>query len=120
MKRLFAIGLALLAGSAHAQTFQCQAGTHSWQNGRIVVVAAIDESGNTGTIQVAGVTHETRYGVDDFDRRWDFQLNNEGTYDFAFKIGPDGGAKYYDFTLASPDGSAKPAQFFHCLLKPSP
>jgi hypothetical protein len=93
-------------------------------SGKTVVIASINEEGNTGSIKVAGVTHQAKYQVKGFDRRWDFGLSDDFTYDYMFLITPDNQGLYYDFSV-SKDGTAKPSQIFVCRAdrpkaKPAP
>ena len=56
----------------------------------IVVVATVNDNRQTGVIEVAGTSYETRYWVNGFDRTWVFGNDN----DFGFIIEPSGRAKY--------------------------
>lgn len=65
--------------------------------GELLVTAVVNQGRKTGSIDVAGVTHHTRFYVDGFERRWDFGLTKDGSYRYAFTIEPNGMAKYYEF-----------------------
>ena len=119
-----ALILILLAGTANAVTFKCQAGPYWTVGDKIVVIATINDDGETGTInddgetgtiKVAGVTHETQYKVDGFDRRWNFgEGTGAGLWDYAFVLRPDGTAQYYDFTSVAAGESVSSRQTFFC------
>lgn len=111
--RYAALILILLAGTANAETFKCKSGTY-WDSSKIVVIATINEDGESGTIKVAGVTYQARYKVKGFDRRWDFGLQDDGTFDYAFILKPGGNATYYDFSSAESGESVSGRQVFFC------
>ena len=111
--RYTALILILLAGAANAETFKCQSGSLWFAKGKIVVVATINEDGATGTIKVAGVTHKAVYGVEGFNRRWDFGWAGD-SHTYAFVIKADGMGVYYDFSKADEDGRASASQIFAC------
>ncbi|MEZ4282295.1 MAG: hypothetical protein R3F21_22045 [Myxococcota bacterium] len=104
----------LLAGNANAETFNCQAGTFWDAKAKIVVIATIDDGGELGTIKVAGITHKARYHVEGFDRRWDFGLQDDGTFNYAFVLKPNGVAIYYDFSGADAGEKVSGSQTFNC------
>ena len=112
--RYAALILILLAGTANAETFKCQAGPY-WELGaKIVVTATINKDGEFGSIKVAGVTHSAAYSVEGFDRRWNFGMQNDLTYHYAFVLKPDGIAIYYDFSSADVGETVTGSQFFFC------
>ena len=100
--RIGLIALLLIAGTANAETFKCKSGTY-WDSSKVVVIATINKDGVSGTIKVAGVTHQAKYHVEGFDRRWNFGLQDDLTFDFAFVMEPSGLARYYDFPKQSVD-----------------
>ena len=106
--------LILLVGSANAETFKCKPGTYWDSSKKIVVTATINEDGITGTIKVAGVTHDADYRVQGFDRRWNFGLQDDNTYNYAFVLKPDGIAAYYDFSRAEAGETVMGSQVFFC------
>lgn len=82
--RYAALILMLLAGAANAgETFKCKAGNVWFDDEPIVVVLTIYDEGKSGTIKVAGVTYTTFYLVEGFDRRWNFGLQDDNTFDYA-------------------------------------
>jgi len=108
------IVLLLLAGTANAETFNCQAGTIWFPDGEIAVTATGNDDA-TGKIHAAGVTYEAWYHIEGFTRRWDFVLNENEKYNYAFEIQVDGSALYFDFTtLDSGEASASALQLFVC------
>ena len=51
-----------------------------------------------GTIKVEGIVQDAAYSSEGLTHRWDFDLNqDDGTYDAAFVIRPDGKGLYYYF-----------------------
>ena len=108
--------LILLAGTANAETFQCQAGQFWYDGGTIVVSATINEDGESGTIEVAGVKYATGYMVVGFNRRWDWTDGdgiNDGNW-FAFVIYPSGAGSYVNFGSGKGRKNKKADQFFTC------
>lgn len=63
-----------------------------------------------GEVSVAGVTHDARFEVAGFNRRWDFGSDMQ----YAFVIQPDGSGAYYDFSTVEDGGRTGPSQRFHC------
>lgn len=77
-----------------------------------------DVSDGYGEVTVADETHPARFRIAGLDWRWDFGCDErDPAYPYAFVIEPDGSGLYYDFT-ASTDGTARPSDFFDCLLAP--
>ena len=68
---------------------------------------------NGGEVSVAGTTYSTQFEVRGLDRRWDFGLDDDGSYDYMFRIEPDGTGLYYDFSRSA-DGTASPSQTYLC------
>lgn len=62
----------------------------------IIVEAAVHAGRTTGSISVAGVIHKSKFEIKGFDRRWDFVLQSDGTYDYALVIDPSGFGSYYE------------------------
>ena len=114
---LWSTVLILLAGTANAEIFACQAGSHWEENGDIAVTASIDPPTGAAYVSAAGRTYVAAYSVHGFDRRWDFVQNDEGKFNYAFEIKADGSALYYDFTVLDKGGPAGNAlQLFVCKL----
>lgn len=116
MKTLLIITAILLAGTASAETFKCQAGTY-WSNSGDTVVTATGNDDATGEIKVAGVTYSAWFLVEGFDRKWRFGadgISEDHTYDYLFVINPSGQAAYYDFTNSEKGDFADPKQVFVC------
>jgi hypothetical protein len=85
--------------------------------GEILVVASVNAGRETGKIKVAGVVHETIFQTKGFERRWDFGLAHDSTYDYAFVVEPNGDASYYDFSRSKKGGIVKPSIFMKCKNK---
>jgi hypothetical protein len=60
-----------------------------------VLITAKITSSDSGEIDVAGITHKTLYGVQGFDRRWDF---GDESSRYGFIIRPNGLGAYYEYT----------------------
>jgi hypothetical protein len=113
--RYAALILILLAGTANSETFKCQSGTYWHDAKKVVVVATINEDGETGTIMVAGTTHNTTYKVEGFERSWRFgKAPSGGMRAYLFTLMPDGLAYYYVFTGVKAGDSVKSSQTFFC------
>ena len=72
-----------------------------------------------GEVSVVGAAdYPAVFRITGFDRRWDFGcVEWKGSYPYAFTIDPSGSGLYYDFTTST-DGTAKPGDFFDCLMLP--
>lgn len=111
------LSLILIAGAVYsetAETFRCKSGSVWLDSREVVVIATINKDGETGTIQVAGVTHEARYRVEGFDRRWDFERQSDLSYDYAFVLTPSGVARYYDFSGTEAGETVRSSAVFSC------
>lgn len=96
------------------ETWQCF--NHS-DSDRTNVLLTLSRLNNTGEVSVAGTTYSTSFEVQGLDRRWDFGLDDDGSYDYTFVVQPDGTGLYYDFS-GSTDGSANPGQTYRCEVAP--
>ena len=112
MKATIAIACLIVSAIAQAkpiEVWECQQTPYGdWD--KILVVASVEEGRKVGTIAVAGVTHEAKFHVTGFDRRWDFGLENS-SYRYAFVVRPNGQAAYYDFAEGK---SATPSNTMMC------
>ena len=100
----------LLTGSASAAlgaTFECR-DAYGIIKSAVLVVAQVNEDRESGTIEVAGVTHQTEYRVIGFDRTWAWGGDGDEFPLFVFVIQPDGTGLYF----VSP--AATPKQRFKC------
>lgn len=97
-------------GAKIVEVWECTDVFGSWSD--VLAVASIFEGRNLGKIQVAGTTHITQYSVDGFDRRWDFGLQKDETFQYSFIVSPNGSASYYDFRNES--GSVNPSIYMEC------
>ena len=71
-----------------------------------------------GEVSVAGTTYSTSFRIAGLNRRWDFGSDeSRDGYPYAFVIEPDGTGLYFDFSTST-DGTAKPRDFFECLMSP--
>lgn len=75
-----------------------------------------------GEIQVANTAPQTAFfQMKGLNRRWDFGLNeDDGSYDYAFIIKPDGAGIYYDFSSITPGKTTKGSQVYQCKLDNTP
>ena len=83
----------------------------------IFVVAKVFEGREQGHIDVADITYQTEYRIAGFERRWDFGLAADSSYNYAFAIGPDGTGVYYDFSSVDAGESAEPGMAMTCRQK---
>ena len=113
--RYAALILILLAGAANAgEKFKCQAGT-PWISGyKIVLRATINDDKETGTIQVSGVLYQTTYSVEGINRRWDWDMQEDSSYDYAFVLKPGGTGFFFDFSSAEGGETNTSSQSFSC------
>lgn len=92
------LAMLIATGTAHPATievWECKDTFGDWSE--IIAEARVNEERKTGEITVAGVTHKTVFDVDGFERRWDFGLRKNGSYTYAFIVGPSGDGRYYNF-----------------------
>jgi hypothetical protein len=108
MKLLVAVVLLIASatGSAMAQAnpvekWECKDRFEydGWKS--ILVTATVNSDREHGTIAVSGATHDARFRVAGFNRRWDFGPKRDGSFLYAFVIEPNGEAAYYDFSMES-------------------
>lgn len=87
---------------------------------RTDVLLTLSRMENGGEVSVAGTAHTAAFEVQGLNRRWDFGLDDDGTFDYMFLIEPGGTGLYYDFSRST-DGTARPSQRFGCeQLPPGP
>lgn len=79
--------------------------------GQRPVTLTTDLHNSTGTVVFADVAKDTKFGVKGLQRRWDWCLGPDGSYECAFVITADGGGQYTDF---GGKDQASPSQFFEC------
>lgn len=120
MKLLVAVVLLIGSGTASAvaqskpakpvEKWECKDrfDDDGWK--KILAKATVDSDRVHGTIEVSGTTHEAKYQVEGFNRRWDFGPKGDG-YRYAFTIEPNGDGAYYDFTTES---RTKPSILMKC------
>ena len=66
-------------------------------------------------VTVGNFSHQAKFRIEGFDRRWDFEPSDDFTsYEFTFIIAPSGAGGYYDFTLAEDDEPTKPKRVYEC------
>ncbi|WP_435106393.1 hypothetical protein [Arhodomonas sp. AD133] len=115
MKKLVFVGSLLVSAAAVSEpveVWECKDKYGRWDD--ILVEAHVDQDRRGGSISVAGVTHPAQFEVAGFDRRWDFGLDSDSTFKYAFIIKPNGDASYYDFSSGD---KAKPSNFMKCRQK---
>ncbi len=82
------------------------------KDGTVIVKAKVFKGKSSGSIEVSGVTRETTFKVDGFNRRWNFgykRFGDEG-YGYALLISPTGDGSYYEFI----EPTAKPSLSMSC------
>lgn len=70
----------------------------------------------TGEVSFGEIIETTQFSIQGIERRWDWCLNSEFSYDCAFVISVDGTGSYYNFR-GSYDGTAKPRDLFKCTKR---
>ena len=84
------------------------------------VTLTADLRNGTGTVKIAGtdMAERTMFRIQGIERRWDWCLADDFSYDCAFVISPDGDARYFYFASSAPDPDGttrvKPSDFFKC------
>ena len=78
-----------------------------------------DLRNGTGTVSLAGTVERTEFRIQGIERRWDWCLADDGTFECAFIVTPDGRARYVSFAGSAPDSDgtkrAKPTSLaFDC------
>ncbi|MCK4841532.1 MAG: hypothetical protein KAT04_06580 [Methylococcales bacterium] len=94
------------------ETWECAADKYS---SNVLATAYVYKGRVAGHIKVAGVTHDAQFRTRGFDRRWNFGLNDDDKYYYAFVINPSGTAFYYDFTSA--EKNVTPSINMICKMK---
>ena len=84
------------------ETWRC---FKSWEPDTTLV--ALTRQGDSGEVAVSGLTRSARFQVNGLELRWDFGLDDDGNFEYAFVIQPDRTGLYYDFSR-SRDGTASP------------
>ena len=74
---------------------------------KVLVKAKVHKHRKTGEIDVAGITQQAIYYVQGFNRRWDFDPRDDGTYKYTLLIKPDGDGLYYEFPEGGEETSPK-------------
>lgn len=92
------------------ETWRCFAETDLNRTNVLLTLSRLESAGE---VSVAGTTHTAAFEVRGLDRRWDFVPNDDGSFDYLFRIAPDGTGLYYDFSRSA-DGTAKPSQTYQC------
>ncbi len=87
----------------------------SWEPDTTLV--ALTRQGDRGEVAVSGLTRSARFRVSGLELRWDYGLDDDGNYEYAFVVQPDGIGLYYDFSRSA-DGTASPRQTFDCEQSP--
>lgn len=87
----------LVSESVFSETLEKWACREPYASGDPLVVATVEEGRKTGSIFVSGVTKKSQFSVDGFDRRWNFDLREDGYFSYSFVIRPNGDGLYYSF-----------------------
>ena len=123
------ITLALVTGSATANAAEelwecfCSRSIFSSCNSDDVVTLTANRTDRTGVVQLGDISHDTRFYIDGFDRRWDWgfekgnslwdQIRGAGAYKYAFAIRTNKEGLYFNFKT-SKDGTALPRAKYDC------
>ncbi len=95
------------------ETWEC---TEQYRS-EVLVIAHINEGRDTGSIEVAGTVKNAQFKIDGFDRRWDFDPTEDGAFNYAFLIMPNGDGSYYDFSSVDSGQTVTASQFYICRLR---
>ena len=79
---------------------------------RAWVLADPDISGDNGIVEANGIHKTAWYLQQGLSHRWNFDLNEQGDYEAAFVIDPDGTGSYYIFIKEK--STAKPRDITTC------
>ncbi len=71
------------------------------------------EWGSKSYVKVFDERIPARFKMDGLEKRWDWGLDSEFTYNYAITLRPDRTAIYFDFS-ASKDGTAKSKGTYKC------
>lgn len=71
------------------------------------------EWGDKSYVKVFDERIPAEYRMKGLDKRWNWGLNSNNTFDYAITMSPDKNASYYDFS-ASKDGTAQPRETYRC------
>ena len=80
----------------------------------VTLTANLDNG--TGEVRFGDIIETTRFEIQGIERRWDWCLNEDFSYDCAFFVSVDGTGSYYNFR-GSDDGTAKPRDLFKCTKR---
>ena len=91
-----------------------------WFGGCPVKLTA-DFHNGIGTVEFAGTVNHARFEIKGLGRRWDWCLQDDGSFGCAFVIDAGGDGSYFDFTRVMPDpdgrSRAKPSDLFSCTRR---
>ena len=57
-----------------------------------------------------------KFQITGLDRRWDWDIQSDASYEYSFVIEPNGDGSYYDFSRVESGESAQPSQLYQCKL----
>ena len=83
-------------------------------SGDPVIVAETGETDGTGSIELAGTRHSTRYEILELNHLWLWIGGQGGTSRYAFRIHPDRSGALFDLGVVEDDEAAPAAQVFIC------
>ena len=97
------------------------AGTETWVCGSVVLVADLENG--LGTVDFGAGAEITDFRIQGIERRWNWCLGDDGAFNCAFTIDPDGDGLYFNFGAVMPDADGisrtKPSDFFKCRRRGS-
>ena len=85
------------------ETWRCFDATDFNRTNGLLTLSRLE---NGGEVSIAGTTHPAAFEVEGLNRRWDFGLDDDGTFDYMFLIEPGGrytGPRTLDGPLAMTD-----------------
>ncbi len=112
MKKILAF-LLLIAGAVEADIIETWSCTDIHNSNDILAAANVYKGRKDGSIMVADIEHQTKFRINGFNRRWDFDY-------YSFIIEPDGTGYYYDFSLSKSGEKVQSSIVMQCeKIEPS-
>ncbi len=90
--------LALAAGPPKTELWECGdyiRGCRASSLDCVILTANLDAG--TGEVKFGGIREDTSFRVDGLDRRWNWCLESDGTYDCAFVVSVSGSGAYPEY-----------------------
>lgn len=109
--------LAVVARAEAVEIFDCQAGL-VWLDGyEIILVATVNDDGETGKIKASGKVNQTVYDVPGINREWFWGVDDDDAFMYRFVLAPDGSAAFLDYSGLEIGETTDVIQQFVCKLR---